>query len=181
MELFTMTVWVLFGWILMATALLAALSILFLLLSSRLAKSAATEEQRKYSAERYRPMRRLVSGTDLQFLQSVPGCNPEIARRYSKAQRRVLGTYVRHLKLDFRRLHRQARLLLANRDATAADSHLLWILMRQRFEFERRIALLESRLALGSLGVTMPSVEPLLEMMNAMRLQVNQIDYSSAA
>ena len=95
------------------------------------------------------------------------GYNPAMGEQWKRERRRVFRLYFSELKLDFRRLHAEARVLVAQADADSAD--LVTILMRQRWQFLQATAGLEVRLALSALGIGTVDAAPLLALLEAMR------------
>jgi len=103
----------------------------------------------------------------LRFLESQPGYRREIGERWRKERRRIFRMYFAELKSDFRRLHAEARRLVAHADTDSAE--LVQILMRQRWTFLRATSSLELRLALAAMGIGQVDATPLLELLEAMR------------
>jgi hypothetical protein len=79
--------------------------------------------------------------------------------------------YLSELKLDFRRLHAKARALVAHSDAESAD--LVGVLMRQEVTFLWALAGVEVRLLLYRAGVGTISITPFIELLEAMRLDLD--------
>src|SRR5688500_7728052 len=103
----------------MAAIFLAALLIgIFTILIRRVLAPGATNDGDlgdwldKFSVARYRPMERLLSDDDYEFLSAQPGYDPSIARRLKSERRQIFRIYLRHLSEDFSRLHHAARLML---------------------------------------------------------------------
>src|SRR5688572_20360045 len=65
-----------------------------------------------FSVTRYRPMERLLSKEDFEFLASQPGYDPGMSRKLRAERRRIFRSYLRQLRIDFIRLHQVARLLV---------------------------------------------------------------------
>ena len=64
------------------------------------------------SADRYKPMMRLLDERDFEFLRSQPGFNPKLASRLRAQRCRIFSGYLRCLESDFRRVCLAAKLLL---------------------------------------------------------------------
>ena len=73
-----------------------------------------------FSLDRYQPMGRLLDEEDLVFLKSQPGYRAEMGVRWRRERRRIFRLYLDELKDDFRRLHAQARELVAQSGADSA-------------------------------------------------------------
>ena len=117
-------------------------------------------------------MERLLAEEDLLFLESQPGYRPEMGARWKSQRQRVFRLYLTELKQDFRLLHTQARALTAHSDADSAD--LVGVLIRQQLTFLRAITGVEFRFALQRIGVGRVDIAPLVELMEAMRLDLAQ-------
>lgn len=125
-----------------------------------------------FSLDRYQPMGRLMAEEDLVFLKSQPGYRAEMGERWKRERRRIFRLYLAELKADFRRLHAHARELVA---ASGADSApLLEVLMKQQFTFMMATTALEFRLALEWLGIGRVDINPLIQMVEAMRVDLSQ-------
>jgi len=83
-----------------------------------------------------------------------------------------LPLYLRELKNDFRRLHEQARELVAQSGAESAD--LVAVLMKQQTTFWRATTALEFRLALEQMGIGKVDVAPFMQLIEAMRVDLAQ-------
>jgi hypothetical protein len=131
-----------------------------------------SEESDDFSLDRYQPMGRLMAEEDLAFLKSQPGYRAEMGARWKRERRRIFRVYLAELKADFRRLHAHARDMLA---ASGADSApLAGVLMKQQFTFLMATTALEFRLALQWIGIGRVDVTPLIELVEAMRVDLMQ-------
>ncbi len=131
-----------------------------------------SDEAAGFSLDRYQPMGRLMAEEDLVFLKSQPGYRAEMGERWKRERRRIFRLYLAELKADFRRLHARARELVA---ASGADSApLLEILMKQQFTFMMATTALEFRLMLQWIGVGRVDITPLIELVEAMRVDLAQ-------
>ena len=131
-----------------------------------------SDETDGFSLDRYQPMGRLMAEEDLVFLKSQPGYRAEMGVRWKRERRRIFRLYLAELKADFRRLHAEARQLVAGSGADAAP--LVEILVKQQLTFAMAIRALEFRLALQWIGIGRVDITPLIEMVEAMRLDLAQ-------
>jgi hypothetical protein len=138
----------------------------------RSSATAGRDENEGFSLDRYRPMGHLMAEEDLVFLKSQPGYRAEIGERWKRERRRIFRLYLAELKADFRRLHAHARELVAGSGAESAA--LVEVLMKQQFTFLRATTALEFRLALQQIGIGKVDITPLIEMVEAMRLDLAQ-------
>jgi len=160
------------AWIVTVGSLAALLgAVAWVLLGRRQAGGPGGHSER-FSLDRYQPMERLLAEEDLLFLKAQPGFRPEIGARWKRERRRIFRLYLNELKSDFRRMHAQARELVAHSGADSAD--LVEVLMKQQITFQWATAALEVRLALQQVGIGKLDVAPLIELIEAMRLDLAQ-------
>ena len=117
-------------------------------------------------------MARLLADDDLLFLQAQPGYRAEMGVRWKRERRRIFRLYLHELKSDFRRLHEQAREMVAQSGADSAD--LVAVLLKQQTTFWRAAVALETRLALESMGIGKVDVAPLMQLIEQMRVDLAQ-------
>jgi len=172
MEEVPVTLWIALGWA--ATAGLIAIvaaSVIWLRFRGHRANAAdAADFSWEFSLENYGSMDRLLAEEDLVFLQAQPGYRREMGAGWKRERYRLFRLYLSELKRDFRRLHAQARSLVAHSDADSAG--LVGVLMRQELTFLRALAGLEFRLLLQRAGVGKVNAAPLIELLEAMRLDL---------
>jgi len=100
-----------------AAVLVAAAAFGFIFLFRRLISAdrdprASLEWCGQFSIEKYRPMERLFSDEDYDFLAAQAGASAGITKRLRVARRRVFRQYLRCLSRDFDRLYTAAKFLL---------------------------------------------------------------------
>jgi hypothetical protein len=175
-----MTVWAAAGWVVTDGSILVLSAAIAWIWSQRRGKQAGDFGQSGgFPISRYQPMEHLLSGEDFAFLASQPGYRPEIGARWKRERRRIFRLYLDELKRDFRRLHAEARLMAASAGAESAE--LVGILMRQQVAFWRAMAVLEVRLALRAAGIGKVDVRPLMELLEAMRVDLARFSAPQAA
>jgi hypothetical protein len=128
------------------------------------------DDSANFSLDRYQPMAGLLADDDLMFLQAQPGYRAAMGTRWKRERRRIFRLYLRELKNDFRRLHAQARELVAQSGADSAD--LVEVLMKQQITFSRATTALEFRLALEAMGIGKVDVAPFMQLIEAMRVDL---------
>ena len=138
----------------------------------RSSATLASDEPAAFSLDRYQPMGRLMAEEDLVFLQSQPGYRAEMGERWKRERRRIFRLYLAELKADFRRLHAHARELVAGSGADSAA--LVQVLMKQQLTFVMATTALEFRLALQRIGIGRVDITPLIELLEAMRVDLVQ-------
>jgi hypothetical protein len=167
-----MTGWVAAGWVVTVGSIVVVSATIAGIWLRRRRNREADDfgESSGFSISRYQPMEHLLSEEDFAFLASQPGYEPKIGVRWKRERRRIFRLYLDDLKRDFRRLHIQARVMAANADAESAE--LVGILMRQQVMFWRAMAGLELRLALRTAGIGKVDIRPLIELIEAMRVNL---------
>ena len=117
-------------------------------------------------------MAALLADDDLAFLQVQPGYRAAMGARWKRERRRLFRLYLQELKSDFRRLHAQAREMVAQSGAESAG--LVEVLMKQQVIFLRATSALEFRLALQAMGIGKVDVAPFMQIIEAMRVDLAQ-------
>ena len=117
-------------------------------------------------------MAALLADEDLAFLQAQPGYRAQMGVRWKRERRRLFRWYLHELKNDFRRLHAQARELVAQSGAESAG--LVEVLVKQQMMFLRATTALEFRLALQAMGIGKVDVAPFMQLIERMRVDLAQ-------
>ena len=120
-----------------------------------------------FSLDKYRPLERLFDPADLECVTSHPGYTASLGRKLASSRRVAARLYLSELTVDFDRLFRMGRALLAesreDRPDFAASLVHLW------FVFHLRVATLRLRLRLAPLGLALNRPAGLLEAVGRMR------------
>ncbi len=172
-----MTPWTMFGWAATAGSLVSLSGALAWM---RLRSGRPVDLERiesvdldtsAFAIERYQPLERLLSEEDFSFLKGTPGYTAQIGDRWKRDQRRVVRLYLSELAGDFNRLHAAARAMVA--ESPLPSAFIVELLVGQKLTFWRTMASIELRLLLpGAVGSI--HVRPLLQMLEAMRLEVER-------
>src|SRR4029077_4776164 len=117
----------------LAAALGVTLFVVFRLASARPSLPVNLEWLEELSMDRYRPMMRLLDGDDLEFLQSTPGFQPEMASRLRKERCRIFRSYLKCLESDFQRVCCALKILMMQADQDRPD--LASLLLRSQIAF----------------------------------------------
>jgi len=128
---------------------------------------------RKFSVAKYKPMERLLSEDDHEFLAAQPGYHPAISKRLRAERRRIFRGYLRALRRDFNRLETAARILMVSSPVDKPE--LAKALLRQRLNFMSAMCKVEFRLALHALGIGTVDVRTLVAPLDAIRLELQEI------
>jgi len=121
---------------------------------------------RSFSAARYRPMLRLLSEEDYEFLMAHSK-DAAVVKRLRAERRRIFRMYLSNLVRDFYRLHRAARMLILESQEERSD--VAERLMRIRVDFIMAVLAVRCRLALHTLGIGTVDVRHLIEALEGMR------------
>ncbi len=143
-----------------------------MMLRRRSFAALGSNETDDFSLDRYQSMGRLMGEEDLVFLKSQPGYRPEIGERWKRERRRIFRLYLAELKADFRRLHAHARELVSVSRVDSAA--LVEVLMKQQWTFVLAVTALEFRLALQRIGIGRVDITPLIQLVEAMRVDLSQ-------
>ena len=181
-----MNPWILLAWVVTAGALAGLAATLgWAWFSSRKTSSRKASEndrgeaRRGFSLARYQVMNRLLSARDVQFLAVQPGFTASRRTRWKRDSLRIFRRYVSELTRDFQALHAEARRMVA--ESRSGSPELASTLIRQQAVFWRTRTILEARLLMFRLGVGTVDVEPLLHMIDAMRMDLRRLVPQPAA
>jgi hypothetical protein len=132
-----------------------------------------------FSLERYQVMNRLLSARDLQFLAAQPGVTANRRARWKRDSVRIFRRYLSELTRDFQTLHAQARRLVA--ESRSESPELASTLVHQQAAFWRARIILEGRLLMFAFGIGAVNVAPLLQLIDAMRMDLRRMVPEPAA
>jgi hypothetical protein len=120
---------------------------------------------------RYQPMFRLLEGADTEFLRRRQS-DPQITRVWARSQRKVVRLYLKELAEDFGKLHREARIQVAQ--SAEAPPQAMLRLFRQQLAFRRALLWIEMRLWLGGAGVPRINPEALVVACEALQREISR-------
>lgn len=128
-------------------------------------------------AERYRPMLRLLSDEDAEFI-----ADPALRKKLRETHREIFREYLHSLAQDYGRLLAGVRLIMAQSGIDRPD--LAKGLVRNRILFAIAICRIEYRLQLHALGIGETSalkleVQGLVESLDLLRRQFNFLTESA--
>lgn len=126
-----------------------------------------------FSASKYRPMARLLSESEFDYLASQPGYTEEIGKRFRADRRRIFRGYLRSIRRDFSRLYLAAKLVALYSQVDRPE--LAAALLRRRMEFAYAIMMIEVRLALHRFGLATVDVSGLVEAIERLQAEVRQL------
>ena len=126
-----------------------------------------------FSISKYRPMLRLLSEDDYEFLASQAGYQGKIASQLRSERRKVFRAYLRNLVRDFHRLHYVAKMMAVHSAKDRPDFAVA--LLKQRLTFSAAVASLKVRLVLHAVGIGAVDVRNLIDSLDHMRTNVHSL------
>jgi hypothetical protein len=126
-------------------------------------------------ANRYRPMLRLLSDDDLNFVSANPSLRAKIGAR----RRELFRGYIRCMTRDYARLFASIRRLMVESGVERPD--LAKALAKNRFFFALALCRVEIHLRLHALGLSQVDVSGLVDAFDALRGTVNVMTPALAA
>ena len=132
-----------------------------------------TEWLSELSAERYRPMARLLDRSDFEFLRAQKGYKPEMGKRLRRQRAEAFRGYLQLLESDFNRVATALHLIVAH--STHDRPELAGALLYQRFTFVCRMAEAHLRVALFRLGWDGVDAAELIGIFDGMRLELRTL------
>ena len=167
-----------------ATAMILMLSVVVLLLVRRLGSDhhvlpVTTDWLNELSADRYRPMLRLLQETDFQFLRLQKGSTPEMSGRLRRQRVQAFRGYLRLLEADFDRVSAALRLIMANSEYDRPE--LASLLLQRRLKFAVTLTAIHCRLVLFRLGPSGVDVSSLIQLFDGMRLELRTLVPATSA
>lgn len=170
-----MNPWIVLAWVVTAGSVAGLAAMLgWMWLGSRKSEENDQGDVRPgFSLARYQVMDRLLSARDLQFLSAQPGLTAKRAARWKRDSLRVFRLYLSELTRDFQALHAEARRMVA--ESHSPSPELASTLVRQQVAFWRARMILQARLGMFTLGIGTVDVAPLLQMVDAMRMDLRRL------
>ena len=126
-----------------------------------------------FSISKYRPMLRLLSEDDYEFLASQAGFQRKIASQLRTERRRVFRAYLRNLVRDFYRLQQVAKMMALYSSHDRPE--LAAALLKQRITFSVAVFAVRLRLGLHTVGIGAVNVRNLIGSLDHMRLRVETL------
>lgn len=109
-----MTVLILFPLVAVLACLVLVAPVLFRLLRPCALEEITPEWLDQFSPRQYYPMEKLLAKEDFRFLVRQPGFDLSLYRKLRRERMTIFRQYLRRLISDFNRLHKIARMLVAN-------------------------------------------------------------------
>ncbi len=134
------------------------------------------------TAERYRPMLRLLDGSDLEFLRMQPGVDKRMAARLRRQRCQIFRGYLQRLQLDFGRATVALKVLMVRSRDDRPE--LAAALLRQQLAFGCGMASARTRLFFYRWGIGSVDVSGLVRVFDAVRTELRNalpVDVAAAA
>ncbi len=134
-----------------------------------------------FSISKYRPMLRLLSEDDYEFLANQAGYQSKIASELRSERRKVFRAYLRNLIRDFNRLQHVAKMMALYSSQDRPEFAVA--LLKQRITFSFAVFAVRIRLGLHTVGIGAVDVRNLIGSLDHMRIRVETLmpESSSAA
>ena len=125
------------------------------------------------STAKYRPMERLLTDVDFNFVGSQPWCSLKMVKRLRAQRRHILRMYLRCLDRDFHRLCDGLRMVMLSSTQDRPD--LAVALFKQRVSFTIGLALVRLRIAMHATDWATADIRALIDTLHAVRDQFQQL------
>ena len=132
-----------------------------------------TEWLNDLADDRYRPMLRLLDGSDFRFVRAQEGFTPAMQTRLRKQRAEVFRGYLNMLDADFRRVCTALKIILIESATDRAD--LAAELALRQLSFALRMMIIQVRLSFFEWGVCTVDASPLVGMFDGMRLELKTL------
>lgn len=130
------------------------------------------------SLDRYRPMLRLLDGTEYAGLRASRACSRKMLRTFRHNRIRVFRGYLTCMSTDYRRACTAIKLLMVQSMKDRPD--LAAVLVRQRATFTAQLILVEFRLNLYAIGLGRVNVDGLVSALDNMRVELHGLMEAAA-
>jgi hypothetical protein len=125
------------------------------------------------SAERYRPMLKLLDSREVDFLRSQPGYTRAMGRKLRAQRCQVFRGYLRSLETDFYRTCAALKLVLVRSGHDRQD--LASAIIRAQTNFAAGVFLMRMRMVLYRIGLASVDVRPLVQLFDGMQLELRAL------
>ena len=166
-----LNVWTVFGGLAtLGCITLLLVTIIRLRIRNGAGEPAHADDAVEFSLDRYRPMQRLLSEQDMLFLKQSLGYTKQMGKRWKRQQLGLFKMYLKELRIDFYKLHAEARSIVADTGIESPD--FVRQLIHQRIQFGYAVAKVELHLSLASCGLGAVTATPLLQTVEVMRMRL---------
>ena len=153
--------------------LAAAVALVYRRLSAPTSLPVTAEWIDELSVERYQPMKRLLSGDDLQFLRQQSDFTAQKAAEFRRERCRIFQSYLRCLHSDFQRVSMALKIIMVQSRYDRPD--LAQLLIRSQRAFVLELMLVHGRMLLYRWGLASVEVGGLLKLFDTARLELRSL------
>jgi hypothetical protein len=125
------------------------------------------------SLDRYRPMLRMLDGSDIAFLRSQPGFTPDMAKKLRVQRTQIFRGYLRSLETDFGRVCSAIKVVMLQSKYDRPE--LAEAMLRQQVTFACSMLSVRGHLLLYRMGVSGVEVSKLVTIFDSMRLELRSM------
>jgi len=125
------------------------------------------------SADRYRPMMRLLDSRDIEFLRSQAGFTPIMESRMRAQRCQIYRGYLRCLDMDFQRVCMALKLVLVQSEQDRPD--LSSVLLHNQILFATGLLAVHVRLILYGLGICTVDADGLMRIFDGMTFELRHL------
>ena len=125
------------------------------------------------SADRYRPMMRLLDVGDIEFLRSQVGFTPKVESKLRAQRCQIFRGYLRCLNMDFKRVCLALKLVLVESEQDRPD--LTAVLVHHQIMFASGLLAIYFRLFLYRWGICTVDVTSLVQIFDVMRIELRDL------
>ena len=156
--------------VVLAALILATVAVLWRLGPSNRSLPVTAEWIDELSADRYRPMMRLLDSHDLTFLRSQAGFTPKMESKLRAQHCQIFRGYLRCLDLDFKRVCMALKLVLVQSAQDRPD--LSAVLVHHQIMFASLLLAVHLRLLLYRWGICTVDVTSLVQIFDVMSIEL---------
>ena len=122
------------------------------------------------SADRYRPMMRLLDSRDIEFLRSQAGFTPKMESRMRAQRCQIYRGYLQCLNMDFQRVCTALKLVLVQSEQDRPD--LSSVLLQNQILFATGLLAVHFRLILYGWGICTVDADGLMRIFDGMAFEL---------
>lgn len=159
--------------LLLAVLILATVAVLRKLNSDNRSLPVTAEWIDELSADRYRPMMRLLDCRDIEFLRSQAGFNPKMEARLRAQRCQIFRGYLRCLDMDLQRVCMALKLILLHSEQDRPD--LSAVLVHHQIMFATGLLTVHFRLFLYRWGICSVDATRLVQIFDIMRIELRTL------
>jgi hypothetical protein len=159
--------------VLLAAPILATVALLRRLDSANPSLPVTAEWIDELSADRYRPMMRLLDSRDIEFLRSQAGFTSKMEGKLRAQRCRIFRDYLRCLDMDFQRVCMALKVVLLHSEQDRPD--LSAVLVHHQIMFAAGLLAARFRLLLYRLGICTVDVTSLVQIFDVMRIELRTL------